>query len=53
MSHVCLIFDLDGTLVDSEYLSNKAFIDLLPELGDSVQSLVARYRGWKLSSFFG
>lgn len=50
MSQVCLIFDLDGTLVDSEYLCNKAFVDLLPELGESVQLLVARYRGWKLSS---
>ena len=50
MSQVCLIFDLDGTLVDSEYLCNKAFVDLLPELGEPVQSLVARYRGWKLSS---
>ena len=52
MPQACVIFDLDGTLVDSEYLCNKAFIDLLPELGEPVHSLVARYRGWKLSSIF-
>lgn len=50
MPQLCVIFDLDGTLVDSESLCNKAFIDLLPELSEPVHSLVARYRGWKLSS---
>ena len=33
MSNVGLvIFDLDGTLVDSEKLCNQAFLDLIPEL---------------------
>lgn len=32
MAKVCMIFDLDGTLVDSEPQSNQAFLDLLPEL---------------------
>ncbi|MDG1488565.1 MAG: haloacid dehalogenase, partial [SAR324 cluster bacterium] len=30
MNLKCIIFDLDGTLVDSESLSSKALIDLLP-----------------------
>ena len=46
----CLIFDLDGTLVDSEGLCNQAFLDLLPALGDSVHSLVQRYRGVKMAN---
>ena len=45
----CIIFDLDGTLVDSEYLCNQAFLDLLPDLNDSVETLAQRYRGQKLS----
>lgn len=45
----CVIFDLDGTLVDSEGLNNQAFIDLLPDLADSAAELAARYRGWKLA----
>ncbi len=49
MSGICVIFDLDGTLVDSETLCNQAFIDLLPELDVAVETLVARYRGKKLA----
>jgi HAD superfamily hydrolase (TIGR01509 family) len=50
MSELCLIFDLDGTLVDSEGLCNQAFLDLLPELNESSASLSARYRGRKLAA---
>lgn len=46
----CLIFDLDGTLVDSEGLCNQAFLNLLPELDDNVESLVERYRGKRLAA---
>jgi HAD superfamily hydrolase (TIGR01509 family) len=49
---ICVIFDLDGTLVDSETLCNQAFLDLLPELADPVEALVARYRGRKLAAVF-
>ena len=49
MDIACVIFDLDGTLVDSEGLCNQAFLDLLPELDCSLQSMVARYRGQKLA----
>lgn len=50
MNCVCVIFDLDGTLVDSERLCNQAFLDLLPELPDSLEMLTQRYRGEKLAS---
>lgn len=50
MNNICVIFDLDGTLVDSEGLCNQAFLDLLPQLHDSLQTLTERYRGQKLSS---
>lgn len=49
MTGICVIFDLDGTLVDSEGLCNQAFLDLLPQLSDSVESLIQRYRGKKLA----
>lgn len=49
MTGICVIFDLDGTLVDSEGLCNQAFLDLLPQLSDTVESLIQRYRGKKLA----
>lgn len=49
MASICVIFDLDGTLVDSEGLCNQAFLDLLPQLNDTVESLIQRYRGKKLA----
>jgi HAD superfamily hydrolase (TIGR01509 family) len=42
---LCLIFDLDGTLVDSEPLATQAFLDLLPQLEDTVSGLMSRYTG--------
>jgi HAD superfamily hydrolase (TIGR01509 family) len=50
MNNICVIFDLDGTLVDSEGLCNQAFFDLLPQLNDPLETLTERYRGQKLSS---
>jgi len=49
MTGICVIFDLDGTLIDSEGLCNQAFLDLLPQLSDTVESLIQRYRGKKLA----
>lgn len=49
MPRICVIFDLDGTLVDSEGLCNQAFLDLLPQLNETVASLTQRYRGKKLA----
>jgi HAD superfamily hydrolase (TIGR01509 family) len=50
MSQLLVIFDLDGTLVDSESLCNQAFLDLLPSLNVPVRELVDRYRGKKLAA---
>ncbi len=44
-----IIFDLDGTLVDSEPLCNQAFLDLLPALTDSLAEVTQRYLGLKLA----
>jgi HAD superfamily hydrolase (TIGR01509 family) len=49
---ICVIFDLDGTLVDSETLCNQAFLDLLPQLAEPVEALVDRYRGRRLATIF-
>lgn len=49
MNIECVIFDLDGTLVDSEGLCNQAFLDLLPELKCPLDQMIARYRGQKLA----
>lgn len=49
MSPAAVIFDLDGTLVDSEPLCNQAFLDLLPGLTDSLEEVTARYLGLKLA----
>jgi len=45
----CVIFDMDGTLVDSEILCNKAFKDLVPEINEPVENLVGLYGGRKLA----
>ena len=45
-----IIFDMDGTLVDSEYRAARALRDVLPDLELSPAELVARYRGVKLAS---
>ncbi len=47
---VCLIFDLDGTLVDSESLCNEALLDLVPAIPDDVDELVRRYRGARFTT---
>lgn len=46
---LCLLFDLDGTLVDSEALGYQGFLDLLPELDDTADNLVRQYRGMKMA----
>jgi HAD superfamily hydrolase (TIGR01509 family) len=52
MEPKCIIFDLDGTLVDSESLSSKALIELLPEIDESIDKLTERYHGKKLAEIF-
>jgi HAD superfamily hydrolase (TIGR01509 family) len=48
----CVIFDLDGTLVDSEPLCSQAFLDLLPDLDDTVEGLMHRYTGMQMAPVF-
>lgn len=50
MPSICVIFDLDGTLVDSERLCNQALLDLLPQMGETIDSLVRSNRGKKLAT---
>lgn len=45
----CVIFDMDGTLVDSEVLSARAFLDLLPDHPDAPDEFAARHRGKKFA----
>ncbi|WP_333004966.1 HAD-IA family hydrolase [Vibrio coralliilyticus] len=48
----CIIFDCDGTLVDSEYLCNSAMEGELKAIGLSLSAeyLVSRFRGMKLDT---
>jgi HAD superfamily hydrolase (TIGR01509 family) len=46
----CIIFDMDGTLVDSEPACCQALLDLLPDLTDDLTSLIDLYRGKKLAN---
>lgn len=48
----CVIFDCDGTLVDSEYLCNLALEIKLREYGVTAQAktLEREFKGWKLSA---
>ena len=41
-----------GDVYKRQYLCNQAFLDLLPELNESVGTLTQRYRGQKLSLIF-
>jgi len=50
MSDPCVIFDLDGTLVDSETLGSQALLDLLPELNEPLPVLAERYRGQRMAN---
>lgn len=44
----CLLFDSDGTLVDSEFLNNEVLSAELADSGinETAGNLVSRYRGW-------
>ncbi|MGQ9370084.1 HAD-IA family hydrolase [Azospirillum sp. A39] len=49
-SPACVIFDLDGTLVDSEVLNARGFCDLLDTLHLSSDEMRLTYRGWRLDA---
>ena len=48
----CIIFDLDGTLIDSETHCLQALNDVVPELDRPLSELSQRYRGRKLVDIF-
>lgn len=50
MSDPCVIFDLDGTLVDSETLCSQALLDMLPELKEPLHVISERYRGQRMAN---
>ncbi|QDU74487.1 6-phosphogluconate phosphatase [Bremerella volcania] len=50
MSDPCVIFDLDGTLVDSETLGSQALLDMLPELDEPLAVISERYRGQRMAN---
>ena len=49
MRDLCFIFDMDGTLVDSERLAIQALIELVPNIGVDQETLLHAYRGVKLN----
>jgi len=51
----CLLFDCDGTLVDSERLCNVGLVIKFQEFGIQLDAdeLVIRFRGWKLAKILG
>ena len=52
MIYQLVIFDMDGTLVQSEDCASQALIDVIPALTASVSELTARYRGMRLLDIF-
>lgn len=49
MKYQLIIFDMDGTLVQSEDCASQALKDIIPTLSDSVHEVTNRYRGMRLS----
>lgn len=49
MRYQLIIFDMDGTLVQSEDCASQAIKDVVPLLSDSVAELTVRYRGMRLA----
>ncbi len=53
MKYKLIIFDMDGTLVQSEDCASQALIDVIPALADrSVCEVTARYKGMRLAGIF-
>ncbi len=48
----CILFDMDGTLVDSEGLCNQAFLDVIPQLDWPMEKLIETFAGRKLTWIF-
>jgi len=52
MTPQLIIFDMDGTLVQSEECAAQALLEAIPGLQGSVEELTQRYRGWRLAHIF-
>jgi HAD superfamily hydrolase (TIGR01509 family) len=50
MNPKCIIFDLDGTLVDSEALSSRALLDLIPGINEDIDTLTDLYHGKRFAN---
>ncbi len=49
----CLVLDLDGTLVDSERLNCRDYIEFIDEITDDEETLTTRYRGMRFANIVG
>ena len=47
-----VIFDMDGTLVQSEQCASQALKDVIPLLSDALDEVTARYKGMRLAEIF-
>ena len=47
-----IIFDMDGTLVQSEDCASQALKDVMPQMSDTVGEITTRYRGMRLAEIF-
>jgi HAD superfamily hydrolase (TIGR01509 family) len=47
-----VIFDMDGTLVQSEDCASQALKDVIPLMTDSINEITNRYRGMRLAEIF-
>ncbi|MFK7993034.1 MAG: HAD family hydrolase [Granulosicoccus sp.] len=52
MKYSFIIFDMDGTLVQSEDCASQALIDVIPDLNDSAAEVTERYKGMRLAEIF-
>ena len=53
MKYELIIFDMDGTLVQSEDCASQALIDVIPALvGERASAVTARYKGMRLARIF-
>jgi len=52
MTYKLIIFDMDGTLVQSEDCASQAMLDVIPGLTGTAQEVTAKYRGMRLADIF-
>jgi len=52
MAYKLIIFDMDGTLVQSEDCASQAMLDVIPGLTGTAQEVTAKYRGMRLAEIF-